>query len=277
MAGRAVVPGHVTGFFSVHRADDPATTGSTGAGIAIADGVTVTVEQADTRTVELNGTAATVDPVETVLDAFGTPVRVEIETALPVGAGFGVSGAATLGTAMATATVLDEPRSEQTLIELAHTAEVKAHTGLGDVVAQARGGVPIRLAPGAAGALDGIPATGRIEYLALGDLSTAQVLTDDTTRLSAAGTAALDRLRETPTLDTLFDAAREFAIEADLLTPAVREAITAVEAAGGTAMMSMLGETVIARGTGLSDAGYEPTVTGIDHAGARLTGESGDF
>jgi pantoate kinase len=66
------------------------------------------------------------------------------------------------------------------------------------------------------------------------------------------------------------DAARGFAREADLLVPEVAEAIDAVDAAGGEAAMAMLGRTVFALDTGLSDAGYHPEACRIHAAGARL-------
>jgi len=79
------------------------------------------------------------------------------------------------------------PRApENELIRIAHEAEVGRGTGLGDVVAQARGGVPIRLEPGAPGVgeLDGIPADARVEYVTFGELSTEDVLGGDTAALS---------------------------------------------------------------------------------------------
>ena len=65
---RAFVPGHVTGFFSAHRHDDPRRAGSRGAGLALSDGVTVAVEPADESRVVLNGERAPVGAVEHVLD-----------------------------------------------------------------------------------------------------------------------------------------------------------------------------------------------------------------
>jgi pantoate kinase len=52
-------------------------------------------------------------------------------------------------------------------------------------------------------------------------------------------------------------ASRRFAREADLLTPRLEEAIRDVSEAGGDASMAMLGETVFALDSGLSDAGYD--------------------
>jgi pantoate kinase len=288
-SSRAFVPGHVTGFFSAHPDENPRSAGSRGAGIALAEGVEVSVVPADgdeppSRSgstdpspidVRLNGEGADIEPVEAVLSALGATPRtagVEVETDLPVGAGFGVSGAAALGTALAVNDAFACGRSENELVAVAHVAEVEAGTGLGDVVAQARGGVPIRIEPGAPGygSLDGVPATGRIEYVSFGELSTAAVLSEDTAGLSAAGERALSTLRDDPTLSTLLASSRRFAREAGLLVPEVAEAIDLVDDAGGEAAMGMLGRTVIALGDGLSAAGYDPDVTRIHQGGARL-------
>ena len=220
----------------------------------------------------LNGEAVDIDPVETVLDRLGVVASVDAETPLPIGAGFGVSGAVALGTALAANAAFDCGKTENELVEVAHCAEVEAGTGLGDVVAQARGGLPIRLEPGGPrhGALDGLPARPRIEYVTFGRLSTETVLSGDTDQLSEAGATALDALLAEPSVEAFMGACREFAADAGLLTDDVSEAIAAVEAAGGQAAMAMLGRTVFATGTGLSDAGYEPAVCRVDAAGGRL-------
>lgn len=268
----AFVPGHVTAFFSVHRREDPRRTGSRGAGLALTDGIEVAVDPGERTEVIVDGTTVDPGPVRGVLEALDVEARVRAETPLAAGAGFGVSGGLALGTALAANHAAGLGRSENELVGIAHAAEVAAGTGLGDVVAQARGGVPVRLEPGAPphGVLDGVPATGRVEYLTFGELSTGDVITGDTETLSAAGETALERLCERPTLPTLFAAAREFAREADLLVPRVESAIDDVADAGGEACMAMLGETVVALGTGLSDAGYEPTACRISPPGSTL-------
>ncbi|MCU4925652.1 pantoate kinase [Halobacteria archaeon AArc-dxtr1] len=280
----AFVPGHVTGFFSAHPDTDPMKAGSRGAGLTLTDGVEVTVSSveragsasrsngASAETVWLDSEPIHVEPVETVLDALGASAHVTAESDLPLGAGFGVSGAMALGTALAANRVFGEHRSENELVALAHCAEVEAGTGLGDVVAQARGGAPIRLEPGAPARneLDAIPERSRVEYVAFDELSTADVLAGDTETLSAAGERALSRLVDDPTLPALVRTSRQFAREADLLTPRVETAIEATADAGGEASMAMLGETVFALGTGLTDAGYDPAVCETHSAGAVL-------
>ncbi len=268
----AFVPGHITAFFSAHPHDDPTKTGSRGAGLALTDGVSVTVTPAEQTRITLDGEPIAMAPVETVLETLAITAQVTAESDLPLGAGFGVSGAMTLGTALAANAVFDRRLSRNELVTIAHGAEVQAGTGLGDVVAQAEGGVPIRLEPGGPheNAMDAIPARRQIEYVSFGDLSTSEVLAGDTEALTAAGQAALSRVVQEPTLSTVLRAGRRFTREADLLTESVAEALTAVADAGGDGSMAMLGETVYAVGTGLSEAGYEPSVCAIDPCGARL-------
>lgn len=270
LSATAFVPGHITGFFSAHKAATPAVAGSRGAGITLTDGVHVTVSRGSGQ--QLNGEEIQIAAVETVCDRLDVEAAVAAETPLPLGAGFGVSGAVALGTALAANAVFERGKTANELIALAHCAEVRAETGLGDVVAQARGGMPIRIDPGAPShnRLDGLSARPRIEYLSFGELSTERVLGADTDQLSVAGETALSQLLAKPMVATFMAAAREFAEGADLLTPSVSEAIEAVGESGGEAAMAMLGETVFATGSGLSDAGYDPAVCGTDAGGARL-------
>lgn len=262
----AFVPGHITGFFSTHPHEDPERAGSRGAGLTLSDGVHVTVERGGETTMLLNDQRVSMAAVEGVLDRLGVTARVTAQTELPVSAGFGVSGGCALGTALAANAVTDGKRTENELIALAHAAEVEAGTGLGDVVGQARGGVPIRLEPGGPphGRFDGLAVRSRIEYVSFGGLDTATIIGGDTAVLSRAGEDALAALLERPTIDRFMDESRRFAREAGLLTDRVEETIEAVRNAGGEASMAMLGETVFALGDGLSTAGYDPTVCHID-------------
>jgi len=269
---QAFVPGHITGFFTIDRDPDPTTAGSRGGGIAISEGVTVTVRPSDHPETYLNGDPVEMDAVDRVLDALDVSAQVRGITDLPLGSGFGVSGAMALGTALAANAAFDRRLSERELTTIAHGAEVQAGTGLGDVVAQQRGGIPIRLEPGGPqdNELDGIPDRRRVEYHVLGELATDDILADAGDTLTQAGKRALSLVVGEPTLDTFMRASRQFSREADLVTPGVRDVILDVNEAGGTAAMAMLGETVFALGTGLSDAGYDPAVCHVHPAGATI-------
>jgi pantoate kinase len=271
-AAEAFVPGHVTGFFTVDRGSNPTETGSRGGGLALSDGVRVTVSPAEETQVELDGREMGMGAVERVLDALDATARVTGTTPLPLGAGFGVSGAMALGTALAGNAVFDRRLSYNELVTIAHGAEVQAGTGLGDVVGQARGGVPLRLEPGAPAHnyVDAVPARTRVEYHTLGEVSTAEVVGGETDVLTGAGELALSQVVKEPTLETFMRASRQFSREADLLTPAVRDVVTDVTEAGGDAAMAMLGETVFALRTGLTDAGYDANVCAVAPAGATV-------
>lgn len=273
---QAFVPGHVTGFFTSDQDPDPTRAGSRGAGIALSEGVTVTARPAADARVVLNGEEVRVEAVERVLRALEVRAEIRCVTDLRLGAGFGVSGAMALGGALAVNAAFDRRLSENELVTVAHGAEVEAGTGLGDVVAQARGGVPIRLEPGGPqdNLLDGIPAQGRVEFLAMGVVSTADVLGGDTEAITEAGKTALSAVVSEPTMAQFMQASRRFSRESGLLTADVKRVVTDVTDAGGTATMAMLGETVVTLGTGLSDAGYDPVVCRIHQGGATV--EPGD-
>jgi len=268
----AFVPGHVTGFFTVDRDPDPTKAGSTGAGVTLTEGVTVEVEYAESSSLLLNGQPVEMGAVDRVLDALSVHATVRAETDLPVGAGFGVSGAVALGTALAANALYGSDLSENELVTVAHGAEVQAGTGLGDVVAQARGGMPIRLEPGGPhhGVLDGIPARGRVEYVSFGELDTTAVIEGDTDALDRAGEESRSLVVRKPNVEQFMYASRRFAREAGLLPDSVAEAVAAVGEAGGEAAMAMLGESVFALGRGLTEAGYDPAVCEVDVGGATL-------
>lgn len=268
----AFVPGHVTGFFSPEWYDDPERTGSVGAGITLSAGVSVSVEPAEDVRVTLNGEAVTMDAVREVLASLGHTARVDAESALPVGTGFGVSGAMALGTALAANDRFNAARSANELIKIAHRAEVVAGTGLGDVVAQARGGIPIRMDPGAPphGSLDGIPTVTTVEFVSFGELDTPSIIHGDTTDLQSAGRSSLAALVDDPTLATFAETSRQFSRETGLITPSVSDAIAAVSAVGGEAIMAMLGDTVVSLGQGLSEANYDATRCRVHPGGATI-------
>lgn len=270
----AFAPGHLTGFFGAYPDSDPRVAGSRGAGLTLSRGVATTVSTEGDPGVWLDGERASVAAVERVLAALDAPpLRVELDAGLPVGRGFGASGAAALGTALAADALSPGARTVAELAGVAHAAEVAAGTGLGDVVAQARGGAPVRLEAGGPerGRVDALnaPRSTRVEWVAFGDLSTETVLEGDTDRLTAAGERALAALCEAPTLATLVAESWRFARAAGLATDRVREAVARVERAGGRASMAMLGRTVFGVGRALSSAGFDPEAATLGAPAAR--------
>ena len=107
---RAFCPGHISGYFKPVLTGDPATTGSLGAGVVIDEGVTVIAtpdRSPEVRIVrkDLHGTILESRdgsaPVESLMEKMGVESRIVTECHLPIGAGFGLSAAALMASALA--------------------------------------------------------------------------------------------------------------------------------------------------------------------------------
>jgi pantoate kinase len=259
MSATAFAPGSVTTMFVPQDGE-----ASLGVSFATADGVTAAVAPASEPSIVLDGEPATVEPVAGVLHRLEAPARVRLETDVPIGCGFGVSGAATLATALAVNADQQLGYERRALVQAAHRAEVAAGTGLGDVFIQDRGGLVWDLGNG----LCHTRRTARVEYISFGEIATAEVLGDEGAmeRVVAAGTDALATLDPTGPLTTLFDVSWQFADRVDLATESVAAAVADVRADGGAATMAMVGETVVATGV----EGTLPNATRIAAAGAQI-------
>ncbi len=241
MSVTAHAPGSVTPIFVPRDSKS-----SLGISFATADGVTATVESARETLVYLDDRPAQVEPVTGVLERLGVTATVRLDTEVPIGCGFGVSGAATLATALAANERMALGHDREALLEASHRAEVEAGTGLGDVFIQDRGGLVWDVGDG----LEHATRTTRIEYESFGGITTAAVLGDEGTmeQVTAAGRDALSGIDPDGPIADLFEASWQFARETGLATDRVGDAVAAVREAGGTATMAMIGETVVATG-----------------------------
>lgn len=239
MSVRAHAPGSVTTIFAPQEGE-----ASLGVSFATADGVTATVEPAPDSVILLGGRRACVEPVSGVLRRLDVTAKVHLETAVPIGCGFGVSGAATLATALAVNEACALGLDRNQLVEASHQAELAAGTGLGDVFIQDLGGLVWDVGEG----LRHAEREARLEYTSFGDIATADVLGDGEAmaRVADAGEAALASIDPEGPLATLFDRSWGFADRVALATGRVAETVKTVRRAGGAATMAMIGETVIA-------------------------------
>lgn len=256
VSAKAYAPGHITGFFEIHEeACDPRQKGSTGCGLVLNSGVTTEVRSGpsvEESEIYLNGNRVEGKTTQSVLEAMTKrPVRVESWAEIPVGCGFGASGAGALGTGYALNRALSLSFTADALTECAHIAEVLNRSGLGDVAAQSAGGLVLRLRPGspAFGKIDRIPVPeARVFCLALGEISTGSVLEDSAAArtINRAGRNAMSKLLKKPTLENFMLQAKKFAFETGFLSEKAEDVIEAVDAAGGLASQAMLGDTVFA-------------------------------
>jgi pantoate kinase len=273
MEARAFAPGHVTCFFTVHNDADvaPARRGSRGVGFSVESGV-----EAHARALGPPRPARGGLPFELAVWDNGSPVedprttratlealvalggdrgpvpgRLELRNAytLPLGAGFGVSGACALSAALAANEALGLHVPFSRCVEAAHVGEVSASSGLGDVVAQATGGFEVRLGPGA-------PPHGRIRALGapsdplllvtFGPLRTKAFLgaPERVAAANEAGGQALAKFLEDPTLDQAIARGLEFAQRLGLVSPAARAILESLPGnCAGT--VAMLGDSLV--------------------------------
>jgi pantoate kinase len=253
----AFCPGHITGFFLPCEHDEPLLTGSRGAGLCVDRGVTTTVtSRPGTGKIDIlmDGRSQEADvsrsAASLLLQDKDIDITVESFLDLPGSAGFGMSAAGALSTAFALAEVLELPAEDA--FAAAHLAELKHHTGLGDVAALSRGGMTFRRH-------EGLPPYGQVDRLSYcgdivaavvgGKMSTADVLGDARKReeIVEAGRACCRELSLDPTAERFFHLSRKFTDRSGIAGPRVREALDAVEGLG-TASMIMLGNSVFASG-----------------------------
>ena len=239
----AYAPGSVTMIFAPPAEPED---GSCGVSFATEDGVEATVESGYSTVIWLDGEPTTFEPVEIALHQLDVTAEVSLVSAVPVGYGFGASGAATLATVLAANETFDLGKTREELLEVAHRAEIEAGTGLGDVFIQARGG----LVWNDGADVQRTEMTASIGYAALAGIATNDVLGDDRTleRIREIGQDSLSRFSSERPLRDLFNLSWEFAQQTDLATDRVADEVQRAKRAGGAASMAMVGETVIATG-----------------------------
>jgi pantoate kinase len=249
---KAFAPAHISGIFVIDIKKDPAHSGSMGCGICLEDGAVTKVCAAEETIVKINGAVAEAPTTLTAIKLLTSqPVLVDTTLNVPVGCGFGASGAGALSAALALNEALSLNLTFREIAEAAHVAEVTNRTGLGDVTGQTFGGIVIRKKAGAPFTVnvDKLPCGDRtISWVSFGGISTKSILSDDLKKktINKAGKSQLKELLKKPTLPNFFMQSSKFAKEIELMSPKVKDAIEAVESAGGLASQAMLGDTVFA-------------------------------
>lgn len=254
---KAYAPSHITGFFEIilDRVESAKRTGSRGCGFTLQAGTVTEVMIKDGRgvSVQLNDILARAPTTEFVVRELAVERSVEVRSKIdvPVGYGFGASGAGALSTALALNEALSLNLTYNQVAEIAHTSEVVNRTGLGDVIGQSYGGLVMRTGAGAPGigAVDRIPIGNiEIDYVALDQISTEAVLQDEKVKkdINNAGRGALKELLKYPTFEKFVHLSKRFAIDTNLADDRIVDMIESVESVGGMAGMAMLGNTVFA-------------------------------
>jgi len=261
---KAFAPCHITGFFQIlDQPANPLHAGSRGAGVSLSRGVKTVVKvrkaMKGSLQVRINGFGSnSVEVSKHVVDAFlsrfeqmeNFEIIVEHHVEVPIRAGFGTSGAAALSLALALNDVFGLDMSKVETAQIAHVTEVECRTGLGTVIAEAFGGVEVRVKPGAPGIgeIKHVPASKDyiMACLTFGPLPTKKFLTDKETRkrINEFGGKLVDKLIEEPNVTNFMNFSRQFAEHVGLITEKIRRTLNAADNADFICSMPMFGESV---------------------------------
>ena len=256
MKSTAFAPGNISGVFKIVRDDDPRRMHSLGMGFTVSQGVTATVTEAPATEIAFNGEVFDFPTVRHVAEALASrPVRVTLESPLPLSGGFGLSGASALATAYALDAGLGLGLEESAIGMTAHVAEVTNLTGLGDVCGQFRGGCLAKTVPGDPLAAVTLPVPEQaVFYRYFSPIRTRGIIGDPghAARINAAADGALAEIDElaganVSAFGAYVSVAKRFSMESGLARHRdVRRIIEEVETDGGAASMIMLGNAVFA-------------------------------
>jgi len=260
--GSSFSPCQITGFFRIHDTpSDPLKIGSTGAGVNLQQGVTTSVKlRPASRTklaISFNGRplaqpvvskAVVQEHLERTSEKFR--VNVSHEGILPMGCGYGTSGAGALSLSLALNHALGSHLNNIEAAQIAHKAEVEYKTGLGTVTSAFYGGLVIRTRPGAPGIAEVkkiIPSSSlRVVSGAFGPMSTAGVLTNNglRKRINQCGSGLVSLQSKSPEAKTFIRLSRRFADCLGICSPRLGEAIAQMQQRQITSSMMMIGESL---------------------------------
>jgi pantoate kinase len=262
------VPAHISGFFQPCEANAPERAGSRNCGPCLSLGVLtdVRVKSADQSCLKIFINGRRAQEAKTTLAAVDKLLRIargsfEVEVnhfcQIPVGAGYGASGAGAIGAVLALSKALGLRVPREKLTAMAHVAEVKCRTGLGDVGAQVLGGLVIGVRPGAPphGRWRRIPVPRGLKVICatVGPLSTREFLSDAgfRRRASELGGHAIEKVMKQPTPEEFMVASREFADGLGILDEELKVLIQKAEEVGAIGVSQvMIGRAVFALARG---------------------------
>ena len=218
------IPLHITGFFAPHYGADPLHTGSIGAGLVLTPGVICKALPSRERGIIVNDESCNIRPAWLILSQL-PPIRLEIRTPVPIGAGYALSACASLGAALASNSWTSLEAAKE-----AHKAEVLSLTGLGDVPAIFYGnGLTVRTRPGAPGLgeVKSIPTHRKLAIVTadLGRMETTNMLARYSEKIAIHGKLAFRKFTKDPTLENFLDTSRWFARKVGFLNHRIEEAL----------------------------------------------------
>jgi len=260
MRAKAFSPAHITGFFKAELdKKEPNQLGSLGAGFSIQKGVKTTVNVRSKKEHDINNYTIRVKGFNTgdirvseyVLNEFlldGKYFDVTHEIDVPVGYGFGCSGAVALSLAIALNDALKYGYTKTKVAQIAHKAEIKCQTGLGDVLASYHGGFEIRIKSGAPGVgeVQKINPKEKLEVVIIcfNPISTKKFLKEKISLINGLGGKMVQKLVKSQDMDEFQDMSIKFAQYIHVITPKMNKVIKDLHDNGIKCGIALFGETI---------------------------------
>jgi len=302
----AFSPAGISSFFEIcdrdkrgRLIDDPLRIGAHGGGFVISIGVTAKVEvkeaEASGISVYMNGKLAPeAKTTETVVKKILSrakgmyEVRVDHNVQVPIGAGYGASGAGALAAGLALNEALALRLTYNEVGRIAHVSEVECKTGLGTVAPLMLGGAVVTIKSGGPGfcLIDRIPLKPgyRIVSGCFGPIATKTVLASPRvrSRVNRFGRRTLNEILEDTSIQNFMVSCKNFAANVGLMSSRVRRLIDAMERAGAIgATQNMVGEAAhalveedrvekVVEAAGRLMSSKKIYIANIDLTGARL-------
>jgi len=245
---KAYAPAHITGFFKIYE------NGSTGAGINPKLGAVTKIkllEQADSTKIRINSLEDKAPVSNYVIDEYLKlsnelkNISLEIDHSLeyPSGFGMGMSGAGAFSLSLALNELLDLKLDFNQCMEIAKLSDIKAGTGLGDVIAQKFFGLMIGRPPYPSSDVEIIPT--KYKFVTCGffaSISTSSIIKDEKfkERINSIGSECMDELEKNKTEDKFIELCRHFTKSTKIASKEVLEVMENIPQCS----MSMLGQSV---------------------------------
>jgi len=252
---RAFAPGNISCIFVIRKGKSPKKTGSLGLGFTINKGVIVTINKLknnnNSNNIKFNYNKIKFPTVDSVIKKLtNEKVFVNIKSELPLGCGFGLSGASAIATGYALNQLFNLEKSNQELALIAHIAEVENGTGLGDVTNQYYGGFLIKYKPSYMFKVVKLSIKNKkIYYKYFSGIDTKKIISDKNikNKINSSGIKALNKIKKIKNnnLKNLIQLSKEFSINSKLLNnKKMINIIKKIENNNGNASMIMLGNAV---------------------------------
>ncbi|HJN57115.1 MAG: hypothetical protein QF436_03390 [Candidatus Woesearchaeota archaeon] len=254
---KAFAPGNISCIFVIKKGNNPKKSGSLGVGFTVNKGVFVAIKKINNANkkniIFFNNKKINFPTVDSVIRKLtDKKVKVSIKSQLPLGCGFGISGASAIAAAYALNKLFNLKKPEKELAFMAHVAEVENMTGLGDVTNQYYGGFLIKHKPSYTFEVKKTNIKNKAVYCRyFSGINTKKILPDKKikNKINQAGLKSLKKIKNLDkkimNLKNLIRISKEFSIESRLLkNKKVIETIRNIEKNKGNASMIMLGNSI---------------------------------